>query len=466
MTHRKNDYGTILGLLKSVKPSTSKNLISLNEAHDVPREVGRWFVVEASERNVVRLGIGANPGLKKYYWRANGSKRLLKREMEDNSEPADLVYIIQKAETVSKRCASIPGTDHWLVMYLPSTLRSKNSPKKTAGATTFSSSSQAKNSSAGAGPTRKRKRSAPTRRPQTNVSASRDTVLQKKTIASKTFTSKKSVGPTSRKAALRKTSSLPPFKSSGSIKLSSSAVANIIKTTTSSKTSAGTRKTNSTTTTLIQRNKTRPQKRTKRRNSLLTLFKLSEPFSIKSTISSSDDELNQLISESFDSDYSSDEEIDVVHVDDEQIEKKQQSKKTRQIRKQSQKSQSSSSSSSSAVKYSMNDDKKSVGPSQRRNLKKQKRSVNTSPARGCQEYSLFGSESELFFNPCWSAPPPTISKVSDPDPFLPLAGSQTSFSAVIEAAAMSGSFLPSSCGFDNFSRLSVSPPTQSVFPSF
>src|SRR3989338_4944928 len=121
-THRKNDYGTILALLKNIDPNSSL-IKTVNEAETIERTLGSWFLVRGCERSVVKLGIGANPGLKKYYWRANSSKRLLKREMEDGSEEASLVYIIQKASPVSKRCASIPDTDLWLVMYLPATLR-------------------------------------------------------------------------------------------------------------------------------------------------------------------------------------------------------------------------------------------------------------------------------------------------------------------------------------------------------
>lgn len=122
-THRKQDYGTILSVLLSINSGNPSIIKSVEEAEEVSREVGVWFIVRGSERSVVKLGIGANPGLKKYYWRAESSKRLLKREMDADPGHASLVYIIQKAATVSKRCASIPGTDLWLVMYLPATLR-------------------------------------------------------------------------------------------------------------------------------------------------------------------------------------------------------------------------------------------------------------------------------------------------------------------------------------------------------
>lgn len=122
-THRKQDYGTILSVLLSINSGNPSIIKSVEEAEEVSREVGVWFIVRGSERSVVKLGIGANPGLKKYYWRAESSKRLLKREMDADPGHASLVYIIQKASTVSKRCASIPGTDLWLVMYLPATLR-------------------------------------------------------------------------------------------------------------------------------------------------------------------------------------------------------------------------------------------------------------------------------------------------------------------------------------------------------
>jgi len=122
-THRKQDYGTILSVLLSINSGNPSIIKSVEEAEEISREVGVWFIVRGSERSVVKLGIGANPGLKKYYWRAESSKRLLKREMDADPGHASLVYIIQKAATVSKRCASIPGTDLWLVMYLPATLR-------------------------------------------------------------------------------------------------------------------------------------------------------------------------------------------------------------------------------------------------------------------------------------------------------------------------------------------------------
>lgn len=122
-THRKQDYGTILSVLLSINSGNPSIIKSVEEAEEVSREVGVWFIVRGTERSVVKLGIGANPGLKKYYWRAESSKRLLKREMDADPGHASLVYIIQKAATVSKRCASIPGTDLWLVMYLPATLR-------------------------------------------------------------------------------------------------------------------------------------------------------------------------------------------------------------------------------------------------------------------------------------------------------------------------------------------------------
>lgn len=122
-THRKQDYGTILSVLVSINSGNPSIIKSVEEAEEISREVGVWFIVRGSERSVVKLGIGANPGLKKYYWRAESSKRLLKREMDADPGHASLVYIIQKAATVSKRCASIPGTDLWLVMYLPATLR-------------------------------------------------------------------------------------------------------------------------------------------------------------------------------------------------------------------------------------------------------------------------------------------------------------------------------------------------------
>ena len=122
-THRKQDYGTILSVLLAINSSHPPIVKTVEEAEDVPREVGIWFIVRGTERSVVKLGIGANPGLKKYYWRAESSKRLLKREMDQDPGHASLVYIIQKATPVSKRCASIPGSDLWLVMYLPATLR-------------------------------------------------------------------------------------------------------------------------------------------------------------------------------------------------------------------------------------------------------------------------------------------------------------------------------------------------------
>jgi len=122
-THRKQDYGTILSVLLAINSSHPPIIKTVEEAEEVAREVGIWFIVRGSERSVVKLGIGANPGLKKYYWRAESSKRLLKREMDQDPGHASLVYIIQKATPVSKRCASIPGTDLWLVMYLPATLR-------------------------------------------------------------------------------------------------------------------------------------------------------------------------------------------------------------------------------------------------------------------------------------------------------------------------------------------------------
>jgi hypothetical protein len=141
-THRKNDYGTILKLLTALD-SNSPLIQNVADAESVPREVGSWFVVKGEERSVVKLGIGANPGLKKYYWRANSSKRLLKREMEDAEAEASLVYIIQKASTVSKRCAAIPGSDVWLVMYLPATLRNESAgPRRAAGPSTSTAASR------------------------------------------------------------------------------------------------------------------------------------------------------------------------------------------------------------------------------------------------------------------------------------------------------------------------------------
>ena len=140
-THRKQDYGTILSVLLAINSSHPPIIKTVEDAEEVPREVGVWFIVRGSERSVVKLGIGANPGLKKYYWRADSSKRLLKREMDQDPGHASLVYIIQKATPVSKRCASIPGTDLWLVMYLPATLRAAEAlatgspPRKVEGPT-------------------------------------------------------------------------------------------------------------------------------------------------------------------------------------------------------------------------------------------------------------------------------------------------------------------------------------------
>src|SRR3989338_8604487 len=79
------------------------------------------MLVRGSERAVMKIGIGPNPGLKKYYWRDGSSKRFYKRETESGVQDMSLVYIIQKASSASKRCVSVPGSDLWLILYLRAT---------------------------------------------------------------------------------------------------------------------------------------------------------------------------------------------------------------------------------------------------------------------------------------------------------------------------------------------------------
>lgn len=127
-THRKQDYSTMLQFLRLMGSCeagfASRHGIavwSIDTAEETPHEVGSWILVRGSERAVMKIGIGPNPGLKKYYWRDGSSKRLYKRETEGVVQDISLVYIIQKAPSASKRCVSIPGTDLWLVMYLRAT---------------------------------------------------------------------------------------------------------------------------------------------------------------------------------------------------------------------------------------------------------------------------------------------------------------------------------------------------------
>jgi len=338
MTHRKNDYGTILSLLRAVDPNSSENILTLQEADQVPREVGQWFLVEACERSVVRLGIGTNPGLKKYYWRANGSKRLLKREMEENDE-ADLVYIIQKAQNVSKRCASIPGTEFWLVMYLPSTLRSAGSSNKEAAAAYAAAARSAGPSS------RKRRR----------------TSTQKSSVVRRTRRSSRSAAQTSGPSNLKQ-----------------------------------------------QLANARPQKRQRTPTPQQVIEEHNE-------LALSDSAFTAL---------------------DNTLYAQQQSRTT----------------ATAVVAPTV----VSVGPSTPA-AKKQRTPSTPAPssdadaAHNLDELtSLFGGNAREILSSPYAAPPPTTSRVAEPDPFLPLAGSQTSFSAVIEAAAMSDSLF--GCGMTNQAR--------------
>ena len=147
-THRKQDYATMLQFLRLISacdPALAARqgitVWTVEAAELIPPGVGSWMLVRGSERAVMKIGIGPNPGLKKYYWRDGSSKRFYKRETEGGVQDMSLVYIIQKASSASKRCVSIPGSDLWLILYLRATPPGSQCPVPSRTASPSSSSS-------------------------------------------------------------------------------------------------------------------------------------------------------------------------------------------------------------------------------------------------------------------------------------------------------------------------------------
>jgi hypothetical protein len=116
VSHRRQDYELLAAYLRSAAPAVQS--FTLAQASRIEVKAGNCFLVRCSEHEVVEL-VTNNKRLKKFYWTANGTRRLLKRELAPESR-VTMVYIIQKVrDLVSKRCIALPDSDLWLVMYLP-----------------------------------------------------------------------------------------------------------------------------------------------------------------------------------------------------------------------------------------------------------------------------------------------------------------------------------------------------------
>lgn len=461
MTHRKNDYGTILSFLKSVDPETSPLVVSMEEAAQIPREVGNWFIVVAEERAVVRLGIGTNPGLKKYYWRANGSKRLLKREMEDDGEPADLVYIIQKAHSVSKRCVSLPDDRYWLVMYLPSTLRaakgalassSPSSSKSTTGVsgttttTTTANNMNMKNgeiphspladvgpTSPGAshhldspavGPTRKRKRVV-------DGAGKKAAATKKPSGPSSSFTHTKKKG-------VRKNLSAK-LKKKGSSGAKTTTMTSSTRKYVSKKSKSAA---------LAARLAAEEQERAQHLDDMSLFDKMCESYNFQQTASeaaahfeSDDDEEEENAYSVMMSADGEEENIIVDILDDDHTPSVTSSSLKQQQQQQQEPPQHRLSSHPSHRRRH----RRSAGPSFQDPSSRSLSPLDPPSEDEALFADLYGEGVAHELLAAYSAPPPPTSKAVEPDPFLPLAGFQTGFSAALEAACMSAtSSLPSS----------------------
>mmetsp|Transcript_18086 Transcript_18086/g.54359 ORF Transcript_18086/g.54359 Transcript_18086/m.54359 type:complete len:346 (+) Transcript_18086:402-1439(+) len=136
--HGKRDYQAIMSFLSTMRErglhyffgfGDGRYHTSVISFQQCWRSAGDWCFVVSEETELKRMldhvsGVVASTQ-KKYYWVAGAKRRYLKRELSSLSKPVSLHYIIQKtSKDLSRRCVCLPGTNQWLVLWVPASVAS------------------------------------------------------------------------------------------------------------------------------------------------------------------------------------------------------------------------------------------------------------------------------------------------------------------------------------------------------
>jgi hypothetical protein len=134
--HGKRDYQAIMSFLMTMRErgliyffgfGDGRYHTSVASFQQCWRSAGDWCFVVSEEAELKRMldrvsGVVASTQ-KKYYWVSGAKRRYLKRELPSLSKPVSLHYIIQKtSKDLSRRCACLPGTNQWLVLWVPASV--------------------------------------------------------------------------------------------------------------------------------------------------------------------------------------------------------------------------------------------------------------------------------------------------------------------------------------------------------